>query len=372
MSGEELVGGHHVRAFAEDRLHIIGYRSALQAGRVQGDQVQRIVFGAANDGQPGRPRRLHIHPEHFGRIPGRDELGHGDAHLTQGRHPLGKRVFKPAQRGSAVGQGGIAGDAAHGQNHVPGFGIIDKCLGDERRLAGPQQVGADFVLGLDGLSDAGLWGHAVGSGQHIGPQTFGHLGEDRFLCRLGDVAFLDIDLVGRAGVTVHDHLFDRSFGDGEVNADRCEVGGEFGDHLTHATGIAAANARQDLLGGRGDRLKLHRALAADIQASGVAGVVDLRLRLRQTIDQADDLQPKHRENPGAAGQFGELVVHAIVVIVGDADDADILGLGQVDHLSDGSERREIGRQMNVRIELQPSWRDNPLGGELLNLTDRAH
>jgi hypothetical protein len=137
-------------------------------------------------------------------------------------------------------------------------------------------------------------------------------------------------------------------------------------NLAHPLAVIAADDAQEPVGLGAERGKARDPLAADVHLARIAGVVNLDARFHQLVDQADNLQPEERENAGPPGAIDEVAVNVVIVVVTDPQHPNPLGGGKLDRLRHGLKRREIRRQVNVAVHLQPPQRltsGGCLGGE---------
>ena len=92
------------------------------------------------------------------------------------------------------------------------------------------------------------------------------------------------------------------------------------------------------------------ALSADVHAARVAGVVDARARVVQVVEHADELEAEERKDAGRPGGLREPGVDARVVEVGRAEDPDPFRGRGLDGVLCALEGREVGRDVNVRVD----------------------
>jgi hypothetical protein len=84
------------------------------------DLVERVVFGAGRDRQPGCPHGLDVVRQHLRRVADRDELGRVDVPRLDCSDQRIDRLLERADRPAAIRQRGIARDSAQFEYEAAG------------------------------------------------------------------------------------------------------------------------------------------------------------------------------------------------------------------------------------------------------------
>ena len=132
-----------------------------------------------------------------------------------------------------------------------------------------------------------------------------------------------------------------------------------GEQLGHARGPGpvggsdrGVDRRRD---GAGFAERIH-ALAAEVQPTGIGGVVDADPIVAERAHDRDVLGAEQRHDLRGPRSLGEAAVDAEVVEVGDAQQAQALAASRVHHILHVLERREVRRDVDVRVGCRPRAR----------------